>query len=89
MKMFLTNIAQRPESIQSQAIQSPNNTPAARPKVYEYALRVFNFAERDLQELTAAFVGQPSNEDWHNWLQGWNSCGYHLLEKPTLINIIP
>ena len=87
--MSRINIAQLPDSFQSQAIDPKEPTNITRPLVYEYALRVFNFADRDLQELTAAFVGQPNNEDWHNWLQGWNSCGYHLLEKPTLIKIIP
>ena len=87
MKMLVTNIAQKPASFQS-SVKEPQQTQCPRPIVYEYSLTVVNFADQDLQDLTAAFVGEPTRNDWHNWFAGWNSCGYYLLKKPQLIRTI-
>ena len=82
MKMLTTNIAQKSASFQATATQVKTE------KVYEYAFTLMNFQDKDAQELTAAFRGQPTYLDWENWLLGWNSCDYYLLAKPRLIDII-
>ena len=87
MKMLVTNIAQKPASFQSQ-IKEPQQIQCPRPRVYEYSLTVVSFVDKDFHDLTAAFVGEPTRNDWHNWLFGWNSCGYKLLKKPQLIRTI-
>jgi hypothetical protein len=56
--------------------------------VYEYSFQVFNSEHQDTQELTAAFVSQPTAQDWEQWLTGWTSCGYRLCSTPQLINTI-
>ncbi len=56
--------------------------------VYEYSLTVANSEDKDTQELTAAFSFIPSLQDWQQWLDGWNSCGYSLSSSPNLIRTI-
>ena len=80
--MSATNIAQKTASFQATA------TKVKAEKVYEYAFTVVNFQDKNAQQLTAAFRGQPSHSDWENWLLGWNGCDYYLLAKPRLIDII-
>ena len=82
MKMSATNIAQKSASFQA------TTTKVKAEKVYEYALTVVNFQDKDAQQLTAAFRGQPTYLDWKNWLVGWNGCDYYLTQQPRLIDII-
>lgn len=56
--------------------------------VYEYSFKVFNRQYNDTQDLTAAFISQPTDQDWQQWLSGWTSCGYRLCSSPLLINTL-
>ena len=56
-------------------------------KVFEFSFDVID-CDGDIQNLTAAFVGFPSDLDWSNWLSGWSNIGYSLLGSPQLIDII-
>jgi hypothetical protein len=74
--MSTISLAQSPSQLQPNSI------------VYEYSLTVFNRQHNDTQELTAAFISQPTIQNWQQWLTGWLNCGYRLSSSPRLINII-
>ncbi|WP_036486450.1 hypothetical protein [Myxosarcina sp. GI1] len=65
----------------SSSISSPTR------KVFEYSFSVIN-RDGDVQNLTAAFTSVPSASDWSDWLSGWFSIGYSLLDQPILIQVI-
>jgi hypothetical protein len=74
--MTLSTITQTPLQLKSSEV------------VYEYSFKVFNPERQDPQDLTAAFISQPTAQDWEQWLTGWTSCGYRLCSTPQLINTI-
>jgi len=55
--------------------------------VYEYSFTVLNVQQQDTQELTASFIGIPSQREWSEWLKGWNSIDYELNSTPQVIGI--
>ena len=71
------------------ANSSPNSLSLQQlnQRVFEYSLDVIN-RDGDIQHLTAAFIGLPSDSDWKQWLSGWLGIGYSLLGSPELINLI-